>query len=127
MQYYLVNELLNCKLTEPAIPQITTQDGREKMNIAKGSEMIDIKEIKLLPCAYDKDSCYHDIFQIFNNIQCTYLNLGDANIKTAIKKMKGMTKETIFSLSFLYCHFIDFASGIGSLRVLEKHGILQQS
>lgn len=87
--------------------------------------MIDIKEIKLLPCAYDKDSCYHDIFQIFNNIQCTYLNLDDVNIKAAIKKMKGMTKEAICGLAFLYSHFIDFVSGIGSLRVLEKHGILQ--
>ena len=62
MQYYLVNELLNADLKEPSVPQIAAQNFREKINLAKDSEMIDIKEIKLQPCAYDKDSCYHDIF-----------------------------------------------------------------
>lgn len=62
MQYYLVNELLSSHLSAPSIPRIETSKAREKINIAKGSEMIDIKEIKLVSCAYDKDSCYHDIF-----------------------------------------------------------------
>ena len=100
-----------------------TKYSRDKINRAKNSEMINIKEVKLIPCEYDKDVCYHEIFQIFNQIQCAYLNLDDGNVKAVTKKMKGMTKEMILGLAFLYNHFADFASAIGSLRVLEKDGI----